>query len=179
MKTLGCSIIAALLLIPTGAVAGAPGSGVINYRANATFSDGTSADRLYSVTVADIDGDGVDDEAWLRVACAEGAVTTASYYSVKSPRDTASGLATGKRMHRPFTIRAELDRTASTTGKNVSWDIKEAKGAKAATGGNRPTYDVKKVEGTGARTAVTDGKTMASDDWHEASIRDGSPELCK
>ena len=138
-----------------------------------------SADRLYSVTVADLDGDGVDDEAWLRVACADGEVTTASYYSVKSPRDAASGMATGKRMHKPFTIRAELDRNASPTGKTVSWDLKEGKGAKTGTGSSRATYDVKKVEGTGARTAAPNGKTMAVDDWHEASTRDGSPALCR
>ena len=40
-------------------------------------------------------------------------------------------------------------------------------------------YDVKKVEGTGARTAAPNGKTMAVDDWHEASVREGSPALCR
>jgi len=161
------SIGAAMLLIPAAALAGGASSGTINYRANATFSDGSSADRLYSVTVADLDGDGVNDEGWLRVACADGAVSAVSYYSVKSPRDAASGMASGKRMHKPFKVTTELDRTAGAgagaVGKTVSWDIKEAKGSKVA-GGGKTTYDVKKVEGTGARAAATDGKTMAQDD---------------
>lgn len=32
--------------------------------------------------------------------------------SVVSPRDAASGLATGKRMHKPFTITKELDKSS-------------------------------------------------------------------
>ncbi len=35
-------------------------------------------------------------------------------YMIVSPRDAASGLATGKRMHKPFTITKELGRTAAT-----------------------------------------------------------------
>lgn len=54
------SISAALLLVPAAALAVEESSGTINYRATATFSDGSSADRLYSVTVADLDGDGVN-----------------------------------------------------------------------------------------------------------------------
>jgi hypothetical protein len=186
MRTLTISSIsAALLLVPAAALA-VESSGTINYRATATFSDGSSADRLYSVTVADLDGDGVNDEGWLRVACADGAVTAVSYYSVKSPRDAASGMASGKRMHKPFKITAELDRTAgpgaAAVGKTVSWDIKEAKGAKAGAAG-KTTYDVKKVEGTGARAAaggeVEDGKTMTQDDWQQVALRAGSPNLCE
>ncbi len=37
-------------------------------------------------------------------------------YDVKSPRDAASGLATGRRQHKPITITKEWDRTAS---KNI------------------------------------------------------------
>jgi type VI secretion system secreted protein Hcp len=33
-------------------------------------------------------------------------------HEIVSPRDPASGLATGKRQHKPFTITMELDRTA-------------------------------------------------------------------
>ena len=35
-------------------------------------------------------------------------------YMIVSPRDAASGMATGKRMHKPFTITMELGRTAAT-----------------------------------------------------------------
>jgi len=187
MRTSAIGILSsALVLIPAAALAGGASSGTINYRATATFSDGTSADRLYSVTVADLDGDGAQDEGWLRVACADGAATAVSYYSVKSPRDAASGQATGKRMHKPFKVTAELDRTAGPAGKTVSWDIKkvEGTGAKAAV---KPTYNIK--ENKGARVAHTgasdasagkgaDGKTMAHDDWHQVAVRAGSPNLC-
>ncbi|HMI39790.1 MAG TPA: hypothetical protein VK485_01000 [Sphingomicrobium sp.] len=175
MKHLAMSVIsAAALLIPAGALAGDASSGAINNRATATYSDGTSADRLYSVNVGDLDGDGRSDEAWLRVRCADGVVAAA--YEVKSPRDSASGQASGKRMHKPFTITKEWGaKSGGAVGKTVSWDIKELKGAKVA--GSSATYDVKKVEGTGARTATGGGITW-EDDWNPAVIRAGSPNLC-
>jgi hypothetical protein len=37
-------------------------------------------------------------------------------YSVVSPRDAASGLATGKRMHKPLTLTMELGRSVSPSG---------------------------------------------------------------
>lgn len=42
-------------------------------------------------------------------------------YSVVSPRDAASGMATGKRMHNPLTIRIELGRGA-TPGNIIKID---------------------------------------------------------
>jgi hypothetical protein len=166
----------AFLLVPAAALAGGASSGTINYRATATYSDGTSADRLYSVTVADLDGDGVNDEGWLRAMCTNDVLTGLYFYSVKSPRDAASGMASGKRMHKPFTVTKEWGRTGGAAGKTVSWDIKELKGAKVSASG--ATYDVKKVEGTGARGAATVGKTSAMDDWHQVAVREGSPNLC-
>jgi hypothetical protein len=184
MKHLAKSIISsAALLIPAAGMAADASSGTINSRATATFSDGTSADRLYAVTVADVDGDGTSDQAFLRVRCADGVVAAAAYYSVKSPRDSASGQATGKRMHKPFTITKEWGaKSGGAVGQTVSWDIKELKGAKVAASG--ASYDIKKVEGTGARTAggggsvVGDGKISWEDDWNPAVIRAGSPNLC-
>ncbi len=35
-------------------------------------------------------------------------------HSIKSPRDAASGLATGKRQHKPMTITKELDKSSPT-----------------------------------------------------------------
>jgi hypothetical protein len=188
MRSIKTSVIGvAALLIPAAGLAGSAGSGTINYRASATFSDGSSADRLYSVTVADLDGDGAADESWLRVACADGAVVAAYYHSVKSPRDAASGQATGRRMHKPFKFTAELDRTAGPVGKTVSWDIKKVEGTGAKTA-VKPTYNIK--ENKGARTADhtgssdasagkgADAKTMAHDDWQQVAVREGSPNLC-
>ncbi len=51
-------------------------------------------------------------------------------HEVLSPRDAASGLPTGKRMHRPFTITKELDKStpllfnALTNNENISsWEL--------------------------------------------------------
>ena len=91
MRKLATSVVSAMcLLVPAAALAGGAGSGTINYRATATFSDGSSADRLYSVNVGDLDGDGVADEGWLRVACADGAVTAPSAHATRSQPSSAT-----------------------------------------------------------------------------------------
>ena len=198
--TVGAAL--AMTIAATAAVgaAASPGasSGTVQYRATATFSDGSSADRLYSVRLdADSDGDGIGDEAWLRVRCDGGAAAAVYYYTVKSPRDAASGQASGKRMHKPFTITKEWGASTPMLGKTgagagggggggaiggkVGWDLAKGKGARvdhsrasdASAGkgaaGDRASYDVKKNEG---------GKTMAHDDWHEVTLREGAPNLC-
>lgn len=150
-------------------------SGTIELRATATFSDGTSADRLYRVrSDEDSDGDGVGDETWLRVRCDNSIATAVYEHSVKSPRDAASGLATGKRMHKPMTILKEWGarEAGAAIGGKVSWDLATNKGGKAGSP-KTATYDVKKVEGTGARA-----KTMAHDDWHQVTLAEGAPNLC-
>ena len=149
-------------------------SGTIELRATATFSDGTSADRLYRVrSDADSDGDGVGDETWLRVRCDSSIATAVYEHSVKSPRDVATGQSSGKRMHRPMMILKEWGarEPGAMSGSKVSWDQATNKGGKAGSP-KVATYDVKKVEG--ARTA----KTMAHDDWHEVTLADGAPNLC-
>lgn len=47
-------------------------------------------------------------------------------YSVVSPRDAASGMATGKRMHNPLTIRIEWGRGA-TAGNIIKIDEADSK----------------------------------------------------
>jgi hypothetical protein len=56
----------------------------------------------------DDDGDGKADEGVLRIVCARDQVRSASFhYNVKSPRDSASGMASGKRTHHPVTFVKE------------------------------------------------------------------------
>lgn len=55
---------------------------------------------------ADIDQDGIPDEGIVRLQCA-GDELRAAHYSVKSPRDSASGQASGKRTHHPVTFIKE------------------------------------------------------------------------
>jgi hypothetical protein len=59
-------------------------------------------------TSRDDDGDGKPDEGLLRIVCAANEVRSASFhYNVKSPRDSASGMASGKRTHHPVTFVKE------------------------------------------------------------------------
>ena len=96
------------------------------------------------VSAGDLDGDGLADEAYLRLVCADGVVRQAAY-TIKSPRDSASGMASGKRTHKPVTF------------------IKEWGPSTPQLRAITPTYDVKKVEGSGA-------KTMAQDSWTQISL---------
>jgi len=46
-----------------------------------------------------------------KIRCADGSCTISFEQEIVSPRDAASGLPTGKRMHKPFVITKELDRS--------------------------------------------------------------------
>jgi hypothetical protein len=105
----------------------------------------TSGRSPYYVRVAagDLDGDGLADDAVLKLTCDGGALKQA-HYAVTGPRDAASGQASGKRMHKPITV------------------VKEWGAATPQLMAMKPTYDVKKVEGTGARVADGGGWTAIS-----------------
>lgn len=100
----------------------------------------------------DLDGDGLADDVVIRMECAAG-VMHAAQYQVISPRDAASGQATGKRMHKPFTI------------------VKEWGAATPQLMAMKASYDVKKVEGTGARAISYD------DSWNPITLSN-SEDLC-
>jgi len=145
-------------------------TGTVTIRATATFSDGSSADRLYGVRLdSDSDGDGLGDEAWLRVACSGGAVTGAQSYSLSGHGGSstlpsvgsgraagngavAGGIAAGAVAGKWKGSLSQVQFWSRTAivGQRVSWDLKEAKGA----------------------------KTMAADSWHQRTIRDGAANLC-
>lgn len=195
MRSISCAMMSATAMLAGAAGMAAPAAviqaekysapinvttGTVTIRATATFSDGSSADRLYRVTRdTDSDGDGIPDESWLRVACSGGAVASVWEYEVTAPRDVATGQSSGKRtadggtvtgavaggiaggvvagklQHKPFAITKEWDRTA-IIGQRVSWDLKQGKGARVA----------------------ADGKTMGADSWHQRTLRDGAANLC-
>ncbi len=204
MRAITLTIAGGMVLAAGAAHAGGE-AGKVQMRATATYSDGSSADRLYVVrTDADSDGDGVGDDTYLRVRC-DGGAMAAVYHTVKSPRDAASGQASGKRMHKPITITKEWGASTPMVGRTVGWNLKENKGARSAgsgqatsagsgqarvdhsrasdasagkgAAGEKAGYDVKKVEGTGARMADK-AKTMGHDDWHEVTLTEGAPNLC-
>lgn len=49
-----------------------------------------------------------------KIRCADGTCSITFEQEIVSPRDAASGLPTGKRQHKPFTITQELDPGTST-----------------------------------------------------------------
>ncbi|MBN8525146.1 MAG: Hcp family type VI secretion system effector [Planctomycetes bacterium] len=69
-------------------------------------------------------------------------------HDIISPRDTASGLPTGKRMHKPFVITKELDKSspllysALVNNENISsWELQFWQ--PSATGAEKQHYTVK------------------------------------
>jgi hypothetical protein len=85
---------------------------------------------------------GVPEQGVIKFACSNGAVSSAWLYA---PRDMATGMATGKRMHKPFTVVKEWGPASSSASKG-SWDLATAKGGRMA------------------------GGVTASDDWQAISL---------
>ncbi|MEO7787725.1 MAG: hypothetical protein ABIR77_07890 [Sphingomicrobium sp.] len=92
---------------------------------------------------------GVKEPGVIRLACTGGKVGGAWLYA---PRDMATGMATGKRMHKPFTIVKEWGAASPSLSKG-SWDLATAKGARMA------------------------GGIMAMDDWQAIAVN-GLDDAC-
>jgi len=81
---------------------------------------------------------GVTETGVIRLACVGGSPSSAAIYA---PRDMATGMASGKRMHKSFTIVKEWGAASPSLSKG-SWDLATNKG----------------------------GKTMAMDDWQAINV---------
>lgn len=55
-----------------------------------------------------------------KIRCADGSCIISFEQEIVSPRDAASGLPTGKRMHKPFVITKELDKSSPVLAKGSS-----------------------------------------------------------
>ena len=97
-------IIASGLLLMTSAAMAA--SADYYLKIDGVGLDAGGATYLKAHSSADLDGDGKADDVVIRMECAAGLMHNAQY-QVVSPRDSASGQATGKRIHKPFTIVKE------------------------------------------------------------------------
>jgi hypothetical protein len=112
-------------------VAGGPSRGAapspVSFTVTGTYSDGTSR-VVEDVADADSDGDGRMDEGELRFTCGGGHARAVAF-----TRDAGSGMATGKRMHKPMPIvRSPV---AAGSALKASWDLAKGKGARSAATG--------------------------------------------
>lgn len=95
-------------------------------------SSPTSPATYVVIQAGDLDGDGRPDDAYLKLACADGQLTKA-WYQVKGPRDAGSGMASGKRTHGPVTFVKEWGPTTpQLSAVKPTYDIKTLKGARTA-----------------------------------------------
>ena len=75
----------------------------------------------------DLDGDGLPDDAVLKLICAAGKLSNASY--IVSPREAASGMATGRRQYAPVKFVKEWGAASPQLSKiKPQYDIKTLKG---------------------------------------------------
>ncbi|MFC7356734.1 type VI secretion system tube protein Hcp [Jejudonia soesokkakensis] len=93
--------------------------------------------------------------------------TDNSVTEVISPRDAASGLPTGKRQHKPLTIRSEIDKSTPSLTKPVSNTVNTTEGAMVrGTGGGAgkvSLQDITVTKSCGGKTTtipVVDGECI-------------------
>ena len=97
--------------------------------------DGPGSTLYLRVHAADLDGDGVSDEAAVKLDC-DGSSLTSSSYQIVSPRDASSGLPTGRRMHKPFVVTKEWGAASPQLSEiKPTYDIKTIKTVRMAAGG--------------------------------------------
>jgi type VI protein secretion system component Hcp len=70
-----------------------------------------------SVVAADLDGDARADRESSAPAVSEVTAGSSSAARVSAPRDVATGMASGKRMHKPFTITKTVDSASPLLAK--------------------------------------------------------------
>ena len=131
-----------MLILALIAAAAAPGDsktmgGVDAWPWMTILEVGSPAQSPYYLRVAagDLNGDGLADEAFLKLTC-DGGVLKQAHYTIKSPRDAASGQASGKRTHNPVKFIKEWGAaTPQLMAVKPTYNIKEAKGARVTSDG--------------------------------------------
>ena len=97
--------------------------------------DSASGPIYLLADIGDLDGDGVTEEATVRLNCAGGDLR-AAHYNVKSPRDSASGMASGKRTHKPVKFVKEWGpSTPQFRSMKITWNPKTNKELRLAADG--------------------------------------------
>ena len=144
-----------MLLLALAAVAAAPEDGktvaLDDWSPLTVVSVGRTTDGPYYLDVhaGDLDADGLPNDAYLRLSCADGKLVQA-HYQVKAPRDSATGQVS-ERTHKPLKV------------------IKEWEPASPQLMAAKPTYDLK-LEKKARMAADPDG-------WSPLSLSSGD-QLC-
>ena len=112
----------------------ADGQQSVTFTVTGTYSDGTTrgvSDRMYHVTTDfDSDGDGRMDEGVLTLKCSSSGGTATARFKIE-PRDSASGMATGKRQYQPLVIKRLADGGAAPAPSfKGGWDLATSKGGR-------------------------------------------------
>jgi len=126
-----------LTFLLLAAAAAAPGDGktmaMDDWHALAVTGVDPSGTYL-QVHAGDLDGDGLPEVAVVKLTCAAGKLTGASY--IVSPRDSATGQASGKRQHKPVTFVKEWGAASpQLMALKPTYNIKELKSARTAADG--------------------------------------------
>ncbi len=109
-------------------------------------SAGTPATYLV-IQAGDLDGDGIPDDAYLKLACADGKLTQA-WYQVRGPRDAAGGMANGKRQHGPVTFVKEWGAaTPQLSAMKPTYDVKMQKSARMSASGDWAPISLANIDG--------------------------------
>ena len=121
------------------------------------------APHYLRVAAGDLDGDGRADDAILKLTCVGEGLKQAHY--ILSPRDAATGQASGKRMHKPVTFVKEWGAaTPQLSQMKPTYDVKAAKGARVAAGaeGWRPIQLASADNLCAATAAANRGKSRSN-----------------
>ena len=106
------------------------------------------------VQTGDLDGDGAADQSYLKLAC-DGGKLTGAWIQAKSGREASTGMATGKRMHKPLTLVKVWGAVpASSSQLKATYDLKMAKGARMSASDDWSPVELRNSDGLCAATSA-------------------------